>query len=94
MPMLPDIPTLKQVGVDIEAPGWFAFYAAAATPPAMLQRLEKEIAAAVRAPAIRARIDELGFQPTDTTAEDLKRVQRAQFDAWAAVVKALGFKPE
>jgi tripartite-type tricarboxylate transporter receptor subunit TctC len=92
--MLPDIPTLKESGVDIEAPGWFAFYAPAATPLAVLQRIEKEIAAAAAAPAIRAKIETLGFQPTDTTASDLKRVQRAEFDAWAAVVKATGFKPE
>ena len=92
--MLPDIPTLKESGVDIEAPGWFAFYAPVATPPAVLQRLEKEIAAAAAAPAIQARIAALGFQPTDTTTDDLKRVQRAEFDAWATVVKATGFKPE
>jgi tripartite-type tricarboxylate transporter receptor subunit TctC len=94
VPMLPDVPTLKESGVNIEAPGWFAFYATAATPAAVLGRLEKEIAAAAAAPAIRAKIEVLGFQPTDTTAQDLKQVQRAEFDAWGAVVKATGFKPE
>lgn len=94
MRALPDIPTLKESGVDIEAPGWFAFYAPAATPPATLRRLEKEIAAAAAAPAIRAKIEALGFQPTETATEDLKRVQRVEFDAWAAVVKTTGFKPE
>ena len=92
--MLPDVPTLKESGVDIEAPGWFAFYAPAATPPAVLQRFEKEIAVAAATPAIQAKIEALGFQPTNTTAGDLKRVQRAEYDAWATVVKATGFKPE
>jgi tripartite-type tricarboxylate transporter receptor subunit TctC len=94
LPTLPDIPTLKESGVNIQAPGWFAFYAPAGTPAAVRERLEKEIAAAADMPAIRAKIEALGFQPTDTTAEDLKRVQRAEFDAWGAVVKATGFKPE
>lgn len=94
MGMLPDIPTLKESGVDIEAPGWFAFYAAAATPPAVLQRIEKEITAAAATPAIRAKIEALGFQPTDTSVDDLKRIQRAEYDTWASVVKAIGFKPE
>ena len=92
--MLPDIPTLKESGVDIEAPGWFAFYATAGTPKAVAEALEKEIAAAARAPAVRAKIEVLGFQSTDTTAQSLMRVQRAEFEAWAAVVKATGYKPE
>jgi tripartite-type tricarboxylate transporter receptor subunit TctC len=93
-PGLADVPTLKESGVNIEAPGWFAFYAKSGTPKTAIERLETEIAAAAGAPAVRARIEALGFQPTDTTARDLVRVQRAEFEAWAAVVKATGFMPE
>jgi tripartite-type tricarboxylate transporter receptor subunit TctC len=93
-PMLPDVPTMKESGVDISAPGWFAFYAAAKTPAAVKDRLGKSISAAVESSAVRGKIEALGFQPTETTARDLERVQRAEFDAWAAVVKATGFKPE
>ena len=93
-PMLPDVPTLKESGVDIEAPGWFAFYAPARTPEVTRKRLENEISAAAKSPAIIARIEALGFQATDTTTDDLRRVQRAEFDAWGAVVKATSFKPE
>lgn len=93
-PMLSDVPTLKESGVNIEAPGWFAFYTTSGTPKAVTAQLEQEIAAAANAPAVRARIETLGFQPTDVTAQDLARVQRAEFATWAAVVKATGFKPE
>lgn len=92
--LLPDVPTLKESGVGIEAPGWFAFYAPANTPAPLRERLEKEFSAAARSPAIRSRIEAMGFQFTDTTSQDLARVQRAEFDAWATLVKALGFKPE
>jgi tripartite-type tricarboxylate transporter receptor subunit TctC len=94
LPAIPDVPTLKESGVNIEAPGWFAFYAASGTPKAVTDGLQREIAAAASAPAVRARIEALGFQPTDPTAQDLARVQRAEYDAWAAVVKTIGFKPE
>ena len=94
LPALPDVPTLKESGVNIEAPGWFAFYMTSGTSRAVTARLEQEIAAAASAPAVRARIEALGFQPTDATAQDLARVQRAEFETWAAVVKAAGFKPE
>ena len=93
-PFTPDIPTLKESGVAIEAPGWFAFYAPARTPIQVVERMEKEITAAARSSELRAKMQALGFQPTDTTALDLKRVQRLEFDAWAAVVKSSGFKPE
>lgn len=94
LPVLPDVPTLKESGVNIEAPGWFAFYTTSGTPRSVTERLEQEIAAAANAPEVRARIEALGFQPTNTTAQDLARVQRAEFEAWATVVKASGFKPE
>ena len=93
-PLLPEVPTLKESGVDIEAPGWFAFYASADTPVAVRGQLETAIAAVAKAPEVRARIEALGFQPTDTTARDLDRVQRAEFDAWGVVVKSTGFKAE
>jgi tripartite-type tricarboxylate transporter receptor subunit TctC len=91
---LPDVPTLIESGVNIEAPGWFAFYAATGTPKPVTDRLEQELAAAAGVPAVRGRIEAVGFQPTDASAQDLARVQRAEFEAWAAVVKATGFKPE
>lgn len=93
-PLLPEVPTLKESGVDIEAPGWFAFYASADTPVAVRAQLETAIAAAAKSPEVRARIEALGFQPTDTTAQDLDRVQRAEFHTWGVVVKSTGFKPE
>ena len=92
--LLPEIPTLKEGGVNIEAPGWLAFYASAATPEAVLKRLEDAISAAVQSPAIRAKIEALGFQATETTSKDLAHVQRVEFEAWGSVVKASGFKPE
>lgn len=92
--LVPEVPTLKESGLGIEVPGWFAFYASARTPDAELARLEKAIATAAQSSAVRARIEALGFQVTDTSAADLKRVQRAEFNAWAEVVKATSFKPE
>jgi tripartite-type tricarboxylate transporter receptor subunit TctC len=93
-PFLPGVPTLKESGVAFSADGWFAFYAPARTPPDMLERLENAILAAARSTLIRDRMRALGFEPTSTSSEELKRVQRAEFDAWADVVKATGFKPE
>ena len=93
-PFLPDVPTLKESGVHIEAPGWSAFYAPARTPREVVGRLERDIATAIHAPETRARILAMGFQPTGTSADELERIQRLEFDRWAAVVKASGYKAE
>jgi tripartite-type tricarboxylate transporter receptor subunit TctC len=93
-PLLPDVPLLKESGVHIEAPGWFAFYAPARTPREVVERLERDIAAAIYVPETRARILAMGFQPTGTSADELKRIQRVEFDRWALVVKASGYKAE
>jgi tripartite-type tricarboxylate transporter receptor subunit TctC len=93
-PFLSDVPTLRESGIAIEAPGWFAFYAPARTPADVVERLEKEIVAATNLPDLRARITAMGYQPTGTTSETLRRTQRKDFARWGAVVKASGFKAE
>jgi tripartite-type tricarboxylate transporter receptor subunit TctC len=93
-PFLPDVPTLKESGVAFSAEGWFAFYAPARTRPDRLERLEKAILAAARSTQVRDRVRTLGFEPASTSSEELRRLQRAEFDAWANAIKATGFKHE
>ena len=91
-PLLPDVPTFRESGADIEATGWYAMYVPARTPAEVVKRLEKEIVAAVNDPKISARIQAMGFRPTGTTAEELRQIQRAEFDHWAGVVRTSGLK--
>ena len=91
-PLLPDVPTFKESGADIEATGWYALYVPARTPAEAVRSLEKEIVAAVRDPEISARIQAMGFRPTGTTAEQLRQIQSAEFDHWAGVASASGLK--
>ena len=90
--LLPDVPTFKESGADIEATGWYGLYVPARTPAEAVRSFEKEIVAAVRDPQIGARIQAMGFRPTGTTAEELRQIQRAEFDHWAGVVSASGLK--
>jgi tripartite-type tricarboxylate transporter receptor subunit TctC len=91
---LPDIPTLHESGIDIDASGWFAFYAPAHTPKDVLDQLEKAIIAATQASEVRAKILAIGFQPTGTTGEELNKIQHAEFERWGPIVKASGFKAD
>jgi tripartite-type tricarboxylate transporter receptor subunit TctC len=91
---LPDVPTLKESGVDVDAPGWFGFFVKTGNPPAFVADLEKAILAATGQPEVRERMSALGFQPVGTSGKELSRIVRVQFDRWADVTRASGFKPE
>ena len=91
-PFLPDVPTLRESRIDLDAPGWFGFYAPAGTPADIVARLEQDIVAATTAPDTHAKILAMGYQPTGTTSEQLRKIQRADFERWGSIVKASGFK--
>jgi tripartite-type tricarboxylate transporter receptor subunit TctC len=90
-PFVPDVATLRESGIEIEAPGWFAFYAPAGTPQDIVTRLEQAIVAATNAPEVREKIEKVGYLPTGTTSDALRKIQRADTERWARVVKASGF---
>jgi tripartite-type tricarboxylate transporter receptor subunit TctC len=91
---LPDVPTLRESGFDIEVPGWLAMYAPAATPAAVVERLRAAILDALQDAEIRARIETLGYEVAGTTGEELARIQRVEHERWGRIVKASGFKAE
>jgi tripartite-type tricarboxylate transporter receptor subunit TctC len=93
-PFLPDVPTLRESGIAIDAPGWFAFYAPARTPGDIVARLETAIVTATSAPEIREKILATGYEPGGTTSEALRKIQREDFERWGNLVKASGFKAE
>jgi tripartite-type tricarboxylate transporter receptor subunit TctC len=93
-PFLPDVPTLRESGIAIDAPGWFAFYVPARTPGDIVARLEKEIVSATSAPETQARILAMGYQPAGTTSGTLRKIQREDFERWERLVTASRFKAE
>lgn len=89
---LPDVPTLRENGFDIEASGWFAMWAPAGTPTNVAERLRASILDALNNTEIRRRIETLGFEITGTTGEALAQIQRTEHLRWGAIVKSSGFK--
>jgi tripartite-type tricarboxylate transporter receptor subunit TctC len=91
---LPDVPTLRESGLDLEAPNWFAMYAPAGTPATVAERLRAAILDALRNAEIRARIETLAYDVAGTTDEELARIQRADYEHWGPIIKASGFKAD
>lgn len=93
-PFLPEIPTFRESGYDIEGNGWWGFFAPAGTPAATISKLSGAIAAIVQSDDVKARIAQIGLKPTGTPPEEFARIQREDIERWAAPIKASGFKPE
>jgi tripartite-type tricarboxylate transporter receptor subunit TctC len=90
---LPDVPTFRELGYDIEGAGWYAAYAPAKTPQDVVDRLSKAIIEALKAPDVREKLDNFGMEPTGLGPSELARIHRADYEKWGPVIKASGFKP-
>jgi tripartite-type tricarboxylate transporter receptor subunit TctC len=88
--MIPEVPTLKEQGVNIETGVWFAMYAPAGLPPDVLARLEKSVVTALRKKDTFDKLDKLGFDVTATSSRELGNIQRADLARWEKPIKATG----
>src|SRR5688572_18251238 len=92
-PSWPNVPTLIEAGVpDMEVPVWTAFFAPAKTPPAVIARLQKEVARVVQTAAVRERFAAMGLDPVGGSSEDLGRRVARDIEKWTAVAKAANIK--
>jgi tripartite-type tricarboxylate transporter receptor subunit TctC len=91
-PSWPDLPTLIEAGVDMEVPVWTAFFAPAKTPPAIVARLQKEIARVVQTPEVKERFAAMGLDPVGGSSADLARQVERDIQRWTAVAKAANIK--
>ena len=94
-PLLPEVPTFGEAGLaGIEGVSWFAVYAPAKTPDAVVRQLNAAINKALAAPGLRERFMRLGLEPTGGTPADLAAVMKRDTERWAPVVKASGFRAD
>ncbi|MSQ54780.1 MAG: tripartite tricarboxylate transporter substrate binding protein [Betaproteobacteria bacterium] len=91
MPQLPDVPTLAESGhADLVATSWFGVAVPAATPAAIVQRLNREIYAVLELPEVKSRFDELSLAPVPMSAAETQRYIQSEIERWRSVVQATG----
>ena len=90
---LPDVPSIAEAGLpDLEVRLWSGVFAPAATPPAIVKRLEKEMIEIIKLPEVSDRLRALQVDPSGNTSEEFKRLIAAELTRWAAVAKAANIK--
>ncbi|WP_424140237.1 Bug family tripartite tricarboxylate transporter substrate binding protein [Roseomonas chloroacetimidivorans] len=88
VPTLPDIPTVAAAGVPgYEMSAWYGVLAPAGTPRPILDRLQQEIAAAIRTPEVRERIESEGAEPSGIKPDEFRDFAAAERRKWAEVVR-------
>ncbi|MES2711461.1 MAG: tripartite tricarboxylate transporter substrate binding protein [Pseudomonadota bacterium] len=92
-PSLPDVPTVAESGFPgFEAVAWFALVAPARTPPAIVAQIQRDAAAAMAEPALRARYEELGLVIAGTTPAEFAALLPGEIARMAAVLEPLGLR--
>lgn len=91
---LPDVPTLKEQGIDMAADAFFGLYGPPGMQPEVVARIDRAVAEALKDPAIQEKIYNFGLVPNHAPAADLATTQATHLKRWEAPIKASGFKPE
>jgi tripartite-type tricarboxylate transporter receptor subunit TctC len=91
---LPDVPTVAETVPGYEASAFFGMAVPKGTPADVIEKLNKEINAALADPKIKTRLDELGGMLIPGTPADFGKVVADETDKWAKVIKAGGVSLE
>ena len=92
--VLPDLPVIGDTVPGYEASQWYGLSAPANTPPEIVDRLNREINAALADPAMRNRFAAIGGEPLPGSPAAFAALIAAETGKWAKVVRAAGLKPE
>ena len=89
----PDLPTMIEAGyADFEAVPWFGLMAPAGTPPAIIERLNRETVKILAQPDVRKRLNDLGLDVIPGTPAEFAGAIEREIPRWAVVIKQLGIK--
>jgi tripartite-type tricarboxylate transporter receptor subunit TctC len=92
---MPDLPTVAEAGVPgFHATIWTGMYVPAATPKALVNRLNAEVVKIVNSPDLRARLQAEGSDPVGSKPEQCDAFMKSEIAKWAKVAKDAGIKPE
>ena len=94
-PLAPEVPTLAELGYrDADTDVWYALWAPAGTPPALLARIDADMQSVLATPEVRTLLTQQGMEVLTSSPEELRERMKADAVRWAQVVKTAGIKAE
>ncbi len=90
--LLPDIPTLKQAGIDVEADAWMGLIAPGKTPSAVIARIHDLVVEAIKTPQAREKLATQVMEPVGNSPEQFRAVIAGEIARWSPVIKAIDLK--
>lgn len=91
-PYLPDVPTLKEAGIDVEADAWNGLIAPGGTPKSVAEKISKDVSEIIRQPAVREKLATQLMEPVGSSPDDLRARMDGEIARWAPVIKAANVK--
>lgn len=91
---LPEVPTLREQGINMAADAFFGLYGPPGMPQEVVARIDRAVADALRAQDVQDRIYGFGLVPSHAPSAQLAATQAEHLRKWEAPIKASGFKPE
>ena len=92
-PLLPDLPSIAEAGYPgFEALAWNGVLVAAGTPRPIIERLNTEINAILKDPAVKSALNAQGFELVGGTPDDFAKLIRSESDKWEPVIRKTGAK--
>jgi tripartite-type tricarboxylate transporter receptor subunit TctC len=85
---LPDVPTMKEAGADVDAVLWSGIFAPRQTPSAIVKKLEGEFMRIVRQPDVVARLKPLGIRPVGNSSAEFAQILASDIARWSEVARA------
>ncbi len=90
--LLPDIPTLKESEIDVEADAWMGLIAPARIPAAMIAKINAEVVEAITTPEARQKLATQIMEPIGNSPAEFRAVIEREIARWSPVIKAIDLK--
>jgi len=89
--LTPEVPTLKESGIDVVVDAYIGLYGPANIPTETVRRITNALETAMRSTALQERITQFAYRPAYATPEAVVGIQAQELERWAAPIKAIGF---
>ena len=83
---LPDVPAIGEVLPGFDITGWYALFGPAKLPPAIAERVAKEVAEIVKMPEVRESLAKIGAEPVASTPAEFKAYVDQQLDYYGKII--------